>query len=225
MKKYFNNKLLNLTVAVFLVLISVLSIAIKGFTLDKILILPFSWIIMITCINDIIRMIKFYNKSKHLKILKIYSKKNVFHFLSAIFLIVFLPIVTYFESDLIDLLHMYPMYILIPLIPSMILGLGTFLGAMVETYTRNNTNIYLVRDGFGGVDLYTVNLGVFEDGFIIETYIFKYSNINYIEEKGNDLYLYGTNDSNDKENRDFKIVVQTIETKKNLMNFIQKNSL
>lgn len=225
MKKHFNNKLLILTVGVFLALISALSIALKSFTLDKILVPLFSWIILVTCINYIIRIVKFYSKSKQLKSFKMYSKKNIFYFLSSIFLIVFIPIVTYFESDLIDLIYMYPMYILVPLVPSMILGLSTFLGAMVETYTINNTNIYLIRDGFSGVDLYTVNLGTFEEGFIIETYIFKYSHINYIEEKGNDLYIYGKNDFNDKENKDFKIIVQTIETKKNLMNFIENKSL
>lgn len=143
----------------------------------------FSSLIFYISISTASRINIFFKKTKSLKNIVFYSSKNRLLLLISYFLTIGIPLILIFKNRAID-----EKLIIIPLIIiAIILGIHSFLGITAEIYTRNNINNYQVENGPYGSELLGTNIGKYDKGFIIDTYIFKYSNIDYYEDKNNTL--------------------------------------
>ena len=176
----------------------------KKFSIENILVFILYWFIATVSVFTIIRIFKFYKKIKNLEEVKLYSKKNILLLLASILWIIGMPFLIYFFKELIK----SPLSMVLIVIIVLIFGIHSFLGVVVEDYKRNNINNYNVEEGSRGSELFGVNIGEYKEGFIIDTYIFKYSDIDYFEMKNEILYIYGKDSVNDDDS-DYKIILQT----------------
>lgn len=168
--------------------------------------LPFVlyWFIVAIVSFAMRRIFKFYKKIKKLEDVKLYSKKNILFLIGSTILIIIIPFSMYYFREIVN----SSFNLISLLIVVLIFGMHSFLGVVVEDYTRKGINNYNVEEGSRGSELFGVNIGEYKEGFIIDTYIFKYSDIDYFEMKNEILFIYGKDSVNDDDS-DYKIILQT----------------
>ena len=108
------------------------------------------------------------------------------------------------------------------IIVAILFGLNSFMGPIAEVYKSKDSVSYTVRNGIMGSELFTINAGNFDEGFIIDTYLFKYKDIINIEKDTDYLRIYGIDSMNSDIEKSYKLLIETEKTKQFVENLIIK---
>lgn len=198
-----------------------LSFNIRNFNVDRILSFIMAYFISLIAVNTIFRIVKFFSNLKKLKVISYIYIKNIFLLVSSILYIIILPILgNFIKNDDIVIINMKSLLFII--IVAILFGLNSFMGPIAEVYKSKDSVSYTVRNGIMGSELFTINAGNFDEGFIIDTYLFKYKDIINIEKDTDYLRIYGIDSMNSDIEKSYKLLIETEKTKQFVENLIIK---